>query len=179
MNLPPTNPPQHWWEHEERWPYEQQANRGMSSALLTILTSASQHLIAHARYLATRDSATELQLAVIFAQSACELHTEKALDDLLRPLTPTKLNEAVRSTLRRPVTLADNRAYRFWTALTDDAARDQPWWSDWKATRDLRNDVAHEGKAVMAADAARCIAQADEYMGHISRIVAATLARPR
>jgi len=35
----------------------------------------------------------------------------------------------VRSTLRRPVTLADNRAYNFWT--------------DWKATRDLRNDVAH------------------------------------
>ena len=34
---------------------------------------------------------------------------------------------------------------------TDDAARDQPWWSDWKATRDLRNDVAHEGKVVTAA----------------------------
>jgi hypothetical protein len=47
----------------------------------------------------------------------------------------------VRSTLRRPVTLADNRAYKF--------------WSDWKATRDLRNDVAHEDKVPKESSCSR------------------------
>lgn len=177
MSVPPSNPPQQWWLHEERWPYEQQANRATSGALLTILTRASQHLIAHARFLASRDSATDLQLAVIFAQSACELLTEESLGDLLRPVMSAKLQNAVRSTFRRPLTLADDNAYKFWLALTDDVARDQLWWPSWKAARDLRGEVAHGGRAVTQAEAAACVAGADEYMQHVTRVVAAKLQR--
>jgi hypothetical protein len=177
LSVPPTNPPQQW-PHEERWPYEQQANRAMSGALLTILTRASQHLIAHARDLSARGTTTtEFQLAVIFAQSACELLTEEALGDLLRSAMSEKLQEAVRSTFRRPVTLADKQPYKLWVALTDDAARNQAWWAAWKATRDLRHEVAHSGKAVSQPEAADCVARADEYMGHLSRTVSARLQR--
>jgi len=161
-----------WEHHEEPWRYEQ----GKSSTLLTILTRASQHLMAHARDLTASGTTTpEFQLAVILAQSACELQTEEALGDLVRPAMSAKLAGVMLSRLRSPVTLADQYARDIWQALTDDPVRGETWWESWKTTRELRNEVAHSGKAVSQADAANCLARASEYTDHLSRVVAAKL----
>jgi len=112
--LPSQKPPgtgygsQHF---RDDWDYAgtaMRANRGMSAALCRILSSASGQLVARARDLSAHEATTDLQLAVIFAQSACDLHTEQALNDLMGRRTPL-LNEAVLSLCGNTMSLADSR----------------------------------------------------------------------
>jgi hypothetical protein len=170
---PPGIPP--WQSFEDPFPYSEVAMQGAKhSALLhNILSVASQTLLQRARELA-KGGDTERQLAVIFSQSACEMHTEKALDDLMRKGAPS-LNEAVLSLMGSSISLDDGRVRKVYGALTKDYPWVNPggasWWEDWRASRELRHDMTHEGKPATSGQAERAVRAAEEYMAHISQIV--------
>jgi hypothetical protein len=189
-NPPPAPPPlkQIFWPdtsaEDGQWLHAVTSARTRMTAHLTVLTLASHQMLARARQLSTGNE-TDRQLAVIFAQSACELHTEKALTDLLRHRAPP-LNDAVVSLLGNTISLDDHRVRKVYGALTDDypsghTELKQPptsWWTGWRASRDLRHEVAHEGKPVTSEQADRSIASAAEYIEHLTKMVATALARP-
>jgi hypothetical protein len=144
---------------------------------LVLMLDAARSLLNHAQQLSKSSDTTQLQLAVIFAQSACELHTEKALSELMRQLSTT-VKGAILELCGETISLADTRARQLWRALTNDHVSDQSWWKAWKDNRDLRNDVAHEGRSVSAAEAVRSVELAEYYIEHLTRTVAATHPKP-
>jgi HEPN domain-containing protein len=89
-------------------------------------------------------------LAILRAQTACELLITEAVQSFLRgdhPLVSTgKL-------LRRPVTLADRGSLEILTLLTGKRIQDATWWPQYVEHRKRRNAIAHEGVEVTHEDA--------------------------
>ncbi len=138
---------------------------------------AARNLLGYARQLSTGSTVMEWQLAVIFAQSACELRTDKALSDLLQHLS-APLKEAVLGLCGQTVSLMDENTRKWWCLLTDDKVGKKTlvWWKEWTESRELRNDVAHQGRSVTFDDAARSVALAERYIDHVTRVAAAITA---
>jgi hypothetical protein len=147
-----------------------------------VLTSASYQLLAQARRLST-GNATDRQIATVFALSACESYTEQALTKLIRRRAAA-LNGIIVALLGTTINLGNSRVQTIYGWLTDDypwgdarLKRPQaPWWTDWSASRDLRNDVAHAGQPVTPVEAARCVKSGVSYLAHVTDAVARALA---
>jgi len=153
----------------------------MLEALPDVLTSASYQLLAQARRLSI-GNATDRQTATVFALSACELYTEQALTKLIRRRA-SALNGIIVALLGTTISLGNSRVQTIYGWLTDDypwgdtrLKRPQaPWWTDWCASRDLRNDVAHAGQPVTSVEAARCVKSGISYLAHVTDAVAKAL----
>jgi hypothetical protein len=100
------------------------------SALLTVLTLASHQMLGRARDLSV-GSDSDRQLAVIFAHSACELHTEQIMKELVRHRAPA-LADVIFKLLGLGVHLENSRVRKVYSALTgDDPApkeKQAEWW---------------------------------------------------
>lgn len=89
-------------------------------------------------------------LAVLRAQTACELLITEAVQRLLQEDHPTVSAEKL---LRRPVTLADRGSLEILTLLTGKRIQDSAWWPQYVEHRKRRNAIAHEGVEVTHEDA--------------------------
>ena len=146
-----------------------------------VLSVAAYQLLARARQLSV-GQATDRQMAIIFGVSACEMHTEQALTRLLKT-RGSKLRD-VSALVGHPISLDNPRVQKVYTALTHDipwgaTGMDQPparWWQDWLTSRELKQDVARDGRAVSPAQAGRCMKTAVSYLAHVSEAVAKALA---
>ena len=168
---------------EDHFPYSEVAAKGSraSALLLRILSTASRVLLERARELAVGNG-SERQIAVIFTQIACDLHTERMIDGLIGLRGLERYRDALMAATRRPRSLADKGTRKLYESLTDgdcpagDSDKRIPpvaWWADWKRTRDLRDDVAHKGVDVTTAQVGQAIALAGEYLNHLDRVAAA------
>lgn len=146
-----------------------------------VLSSAAHELLERARALSTGMD-PERQLSVIFAHSACELHTERMLVALVRHKAPA-LTDAIVELLPRDVHLGNDSVRGFYYALTgDDPGKKETradWWDEWKHDRRFRNEVAHTGAAVTKEQAVRSVELAADYMKHLTGATALVLKSQR
>jgi hypothetical protein len=145
---------------------------GQQMGNVVLLTPVYRFLLAQARDLV---SAQQYQFAVILAHAACELATEETLNNLLRRRAEFP-REAVLSDVKRGATLDDRTVRHLYGALARDYPAGHPergvvpaaWWQVWKASRDLRHEVAHNGRQVTAAQAWGCVESCRHYIEHLA-----------
>jgi hypothetical protein len=131
------------------------------------LKSAASQLLSRARTLSNGGD-TDRQLAVIFAQCACELHTEQMLDLLLRAEKSALASLIPGLVGPRERDLYGKKLREVWRALGGRDPSASTWWSDWIKCRDLRNAVAHQGAAVSTEQAQQAAKMATNYVIHIT-----------
>ncbi|HWM54162.1 MAG TPA: hypothetical protein VNO20_02065 [Solirubrobacterales bacterium] len=90
------------------------------------------------------------ELAVIRAQTACELLIVETLESLLRLKYP---DVDADSLIRRPATLQDKQSKSLLQLLTGERIQDAPWWPGYVDHRKRRNAVVHEGLTIKHVDA--------------------------
>ena len=138
---------------------------------LTLMTPWSQQLLAKARELVTLG---QHQFAVVLVHAACEWTTEEVINNLMRHSAPI-LDDAIQSLLGHTISLGDHKVRKVYGALTNDYPWHNPggapWWKDWDTTRELRNDVAHNGSPVTLEEANRALSSADAYIKHVASAV--------
>lgn len=147
---------------------------GQPSGSVVLLKPVYRFLLAQARDLV---SAQQYQFAVILAHAACELATEETLNNLLRGRAEFT-RETVLSDLKRGATLDDPKVRDLYGALAQDYPAGQPecgvapaaWWQIWKASLDLRHEVAHNGRQVTRAQARGCAESCRHYIDHLAAI---------
>jgi hypothetical protein len=72
----------------------------------------------------------------------------------------------------------NEKLYGLYFALTNDPIKQQPFWNDFCKMVDLRNDFAHNGKAVPPEDAASVCAVARKFIVHLSGVLQKTVNTP-
>ena len=145
---------------------------GQQMGNVALLKPVYRFLLAQARDLV---SAQQYQFAVILAHAACELATEESVNNLLRRWAEFS-REAVMSDLRRGATLDDLKVRDLYGALAQDYPAGDPergvapaaWWQVWKASLDLRHEVAHNGLKVTKAQARGCVESCRHYIDHLA-----------
>jgi hypothetical protein len=131
------------------------------------LKSAASQILSRARTL-SKSGDTDRQLAVIFAQCACELHTEQMLDLLLQN-EKSALIPLIRGLIgNRERDIASEKLRKVWSALGGPDPTGTTWWSAWLECRKLRNAVAHTGAAVSTEQAQQAVKLATDYIIHIT-----------
>jgi len=133
----------------------------------------------HRQILQTADlyrSKGENEIAVIMAQTACELVTESAFDVLFRAVgVSAKDQEQLRQTTYN---LGNKRTAAVYRLLAKDRVQGQPFWRDFKAHADLRHAIVHKGAKATAHDADRSVSAATDFIAHIEAVIAAASASP-
>lgn len=92
--------------------------------------------------------------AVVFAQMAAEVAAESRLNVLMQQVEPEALRPLLQGQLDWNANLARREIRRLCDALTGDTLAEQAWWSAYKDNSERRNDVAHRGAPVSAAEVA-------------------------
>jgi hypothetical protein len=90
------------------------------------------------------------ELAVIRAQTGCELHVAEASVTLLRKQHPQADADVL---VRRPATLRDKQSKALLELLTGQRVQDQDWWPGYVEHLKRRNAIVHEGLAITHDDA--------------------------
>jgi hypothetical protein len=144
-----------------------------------VLSRAAYQLLARARQLST-GNATDRQLALIFAMSACDMHMEQALTTLLKR-KGSRLKD-ISALVGHTNTLASDRVQKVYASLTHDMPWGgsmerpaAPWWKDWLTDRDLKHAITRDGGEVSLQQAARCIKTSVSYLAHVSTAVSRAL----
>lgn len=150
-----------------------------SGPVPVVLPSAAHALVDQAKRL-LQGVDTDRQLAVIFAQSACEMFTEQVIATLLRH-EGSSLSRVVSELLsKRERDLAGNGIHAVYCALSGDDPRRTAWWETWKSDcRALRHKVAHTGAPVSAIEAARAVKAAEDYLADVAKATSNAITRPR
>lgn len=150
-----------------------------SGPVPAVLPSAAHALVDQAKRL-SHGSETDRQLAVIFAQSACEMFTEQVLATLLRH-DGSPLSRVVSGLLsKRERDLAGDGIHAVYCALSGDNPRRAAWWETWKSDcRALRHLVAHTGAPVSATEAENAVKAAEDYIANVSQATSNIIARSR
>jgi hypothetical protein len=140
-----------------------------SGPVPVVLPSAAHALVEQAKRL-SQGSDTDRQLAVIFAQSACEMCTEQMLTTLLsHDGTPLSRAVSVLLSKRRERDLSGDGIHAVYQDLTGDNPRNAAWWEGWKSDcRNLRHKVAHTGAPVNAVEAETAVKAAEAYIASIT-----------
>jgi hypothetical protein len=133
-----------------------------------ILIPWSLQLIAYARQI---NAEGQHSFAVVLAHAACEWAMEDALRRLLS-------NKGVADDIAEPIlrvltttSLTDKRVRQLFTGMTGRHPREQKWWKDWEASRNLRQRVAHRGLAVTPEQALDALSLSESYVRYIATAV--------
>jgi hypothetical protein len=148
-----------------------------SGPVPAVLPSAAHALVDQAKRL-SRGSDTDRQLAVIFAQSACEMFTEQMLTTLLSH-DGSPLSRVVSGILsKRERDLSGDGIHTVYRALSGDNPRSAGWWKTWESDcRALRHKVAHTGAPVSAVEAESAVKAAEAYIAHVSQATSNAITR--
>ena len=113
----------------------------------------------------------EHPLAVVVAQTACEVLTEQMMTALTERLDEP-LRKWVRRQQGRNADLAEDRVRTLYTALSGDQIESQPFWPDYKKHVNLRHQVVHRGTGVDEVDARRSCDAAQQLLEHVEAVQA-------
>jgi hypothetical protein len=124
-----------------------------------------QRLLTIARRLI--DDEGQFSFAVVVAHTACEIATERSLDNaFLAQGIQSNLQDWVKS-LNYGYNLGNNRIRRLYTAVTGHELQKQGFWQKFKASVDRRNSIVHKGVMVEKADAEESYEAARELLAHL------------
>jgi HEPN domain-containing protein len=140
----------------------EQARLPVSEAQILGVFSPMPAAAPHDRLLDEAEALAEernFDLAVVRAQTACEVYAPLALDRMAR-------DEAEGRSFRK-VTLSDREDRVLLRALTGIEIGGQPWWQGYRRHLDLRNDIAHKGLHASKDQAAESIDAARAFIGFL------------
>jgi len=113
---------------------------------------------------------TEWKLAIVVAQTACELVIELAISTLLTRRGIPELEQPIDSLL--PSYNPDNKNVRkLYEALSGDKVTGKPFWTEVTTLARLRHKVVHKGAAVTEQQAADAIAAATSLVSHVESVL--------
>jgi hypothetical protein len=105
------------------------------------------------------------ELAVIHAQTACEVATAQCLDRLRQGLPALPDSQAYNLGTHNKKILKEYRR------LTNDAIQEATWWTEFLAHTRRRHDVVHQGATVERADAQRSLDAARNLVNHLAELL--------
>jgi hypothetical protein len=116
------------------------------------------------------DDEGQFSFAVVVAHTACEIATERSLDEaFVAKGIPYHLQDWVKR-LNYGYNLGSDRIRRLYTALTgDELQNEQAFWQNFKASVERRNSIVHKGVMVEKADAEASYEAASELLAHLKK----------
>jgi uncharacterized protein YutE (UPF0331/DUF86 family) len=115
----------------------------------------------------------DFELAVVAAQIACELLTERVFSVVLAAEALESLEDPL-SKLVRGFNLADDRVRDLYVGLSGDRVQDQTFWREYKEHVKRRNKVVHSGKRVDVDGASKSVQAAADLVDHLEMALART-----
>ena len=111
----------------------------------------------------------EFAIAVIVAHVACEVATERVMAAAFTAKGIQDLEKPVKALLPGR-NLGNNRIRKLYTALTGDAVQNQPFWSKFTISAELRNDIVHGDPVTPTKqNADDSWAACDEFVKHLKQ----------
>jgi hypothetical protein len=126
-------------------------------------------LLETARRLIDQGKEGDHEMAVVTAQTACEIRAEMAMTAAFARRGIEYLDDAV-SDMLPSHSLANTRVRALDTALTGDEIQASPFWARYKATAELRNAIVHRGRRIGKQEAEDAYAAAVELLDHVQRV---------
>jgi hypothetical protein len=114
----------------------------------------------------------DYQESIILAQTAAELFVERAFDSLFERRNIEYLQKAVERLLYHNYNLGHDKTASLYEALSADHITKQPFWSQYKAHTELRNDIVHQGRTAISEDSSRSLKAVQDLIDHISGVLA-------
>ena len=114
------------------------------------------------------NSINEYRVAIIFAQTACEIATERAIIAALKNRQVSELEDVV-DELFMSYSIKNEKVRMLYSALTGDDLTVQKFWADLRQSAVWRNDIVHDGKEADSSMAKRAIEAARLYIEHIQQ----------
>jgi hypothetical protein len=147
----------------------------MSLLLLLSNPRAPRHreLIALARQLCDEH---KVDLAVVAAQTACEVYAEVAIREMLKARELGEFEEVIPELLTG-YSLMDRRGQRVFHALTGESIQHSAFWERYKTHVELRNRVVHRGQQVEIDQANDSIVVAEAFHEYIADAWESTASR--
>ena len=134
------------------------------SAVVSFSTYPQQLITLAERLL--RDN--EFSMSVVVAHLAAEVAAGRKLTDAFVARGIPDLEEAV-TALFSGSNLTNERIRKLYTALTGDDIGNEPFWSDFRSSAQLRNRIAHAGSIASQSEAERAIAAASAVIKHLGK----------
>jgi hypothetical protein len=113
----------------------------------------------------------DYQEAIILAQTAVEIFIEQVFDCLFTKRGIEYLQAPVERLLYRNFSLGHDKVANLYEALSGDAIRQLPLWSQYKAHTELRNDVVHQGREVDAEQSQHSLDSVQALIDHVRQAV--------
>jgi hypothetical protein len=111
----------------------------------------------------------ESSLAVVVAQTACEVLTERMMARLTG-LVDEPMQNWIRGRLRHMSDLDDHRVRTLYTALCGDHIETEPFWSDFKQHVDRRHGIVHQGLRVEPTAAQNSLDAVQRVLTHLEGV---------
>ncbi len=109
------------------------------------------------------------EIAVVTAQMACEICTERVLRTYFRCKNVTFLENAIEELLPS-YNLANEKVRRVYVALTGDTIHQQYFWSEYKTMVTIRNKAVHAGARIQESQAQMVCRIASSVLKHLQAI---------
>ncbi|HVQ44211.1 MAG TPA: hypothetical protein VMT30_04575 [Candidatus Saccharimonadia bacterium] len=109
--------------------------------------------------------------AVILAQTAVEIFTEKAL----RQLYQARRLEYLKATFEHLLinyNIGNTKVSQLYIALSNDDIKQAPFWSRFIAHTELRNELVHEGKDATEAQSRASLEAVKALIDHVAEAIA-------
>lgn len=137
-------------------------------ALMTQPSQARERL-AHAHDLQERE---EHALAVVVAQTACEVLIREVLPTLVQPHVTEDVFPWALERIRQ-YALNDRQTQGLWSRVAGSAIQDQDFWPAYKTHLDLRNRIVHRGESAIADEAAASLTTAEALIDYVEQTTGA------
>jgi hypothetical protein len=110
------------------------------------------------------------ELAIVVVHTACEIATEQTLSKAFDARGVQDLKDWVMGRLTAGgCNLANDRIRSLYTALTGDEVQKTAFWSKFKASAKLRNNILQRGATVEKKDAEASYMAANEVLAHLKK----------
>jgi hypothetical protein len=133
------------------------------------LTSPWQRLLEVAEQFLANNEPT---VAVVMAQSACEVILQRAVQQVFARKGVGDIGEVVLTRVGS-FTLKESDSRRFYKALTkDDDVTDNKkngFWLDYQAMVELRNKIVHQGIRAQLDEAITSVEAAKKFVAHVAK----------
>jgi hypothetical protein len=111
-------------------------------------------------------------VAVIMAQTACEIALQDLISTLLRRLAmPSPMQSWIEDVIDGSSTLRNSRLYELYKALSGDRFKDRPLWPPYDRHVGLRNEIVHRGGHASKAQAIEACDTAQKVIQHFETLL--------
>jgi len=110
------------------------------------------------------------ECAVVFAQAACEIHTEQIMRELLVRKSAELLADPVFDLLPS-FNICNARLRRIYTSLSNDDIGNATFWNSLNMHYKRRNAIVHKGQRCPLNEARESLKAVKEYIDHVNELI--------